>query len=60
MHSSVIGVSEEEKGAVRYRDLLFTNTLDIMANGDLYFTDSSWKFTRAEHAVDVGGIMAIV
>lgn len=35
------------------RPLLFTNTLDLLPNGDFYFTDSSWKFGRAEHSIDV-------
>jgi sugar lactone lactonase YvrE len=39
--------------AVAMKPLLFVNDLDLAPGGVIYFTDSSWKYTRAEHAIEV-------
>lgn len=37
------------------RPLLLLNDLDFGSDGStVYFTDSSWKWTRAEHPIEVG------
>jgi len=33
--------------------LKFFNDLEITPDGNVYFTDSSWRYTRAEHPIEV-------